>query len=218
MKRNALFIVLIIFLALGNFFQYYLSKRQNIRLTEAIRVMEQKIGRDEGSKDFENFELKNDIQAYLQNDGLTFPTNLPVYEPGSKTPDKLKHLLQKKTLVIRISQANCLTCIDAILPLVNQMKSGHVLLLADYTNERFLKKVIENHQLTFPCYRIKQLPDLPIERLGIPYMFLIGKDQKMYSLYIPHKEMLNEVEKSLKELENRLSDSTKKNLSEESIS
>lgn len=92
------------------------------------------------------------------------------------------------------------------------------MLLADYTNERFLKKVIENHRLVFPCYRIKQLPDLPIERLGAPYLFLMDKDRKMHCVYIPHKEMLEEVEKSLKELGRRLPDFTPGKTAEKSVS
>lgn len=218
MKKKLFIITLIAFLASGNFFQYYLSKKQSTRFAEAIHAMERKIGQDEASKDFENFELKNDIQTCLQNDGLEFPTDISVYAPGSKTPVRLSRLIREKTLVVRISQSNCLTCIDAILPLVNQVKSKHILLLADYTNERFLKKVIENHRLAFPCYRIKQLPDLPIERLGAPYLFLMDKDRKMHCVYIPHKEMLEEVEKSLKELGRRLPDFTPGKTAEKSVS
>lgn len=196
MKKNLFIIALIAFLASGNFFQYYLSKKQNARFAEAIHAMERKTGRDEAGKDFENFELKNDIQTCLQNDGLEFPTDISVYAPGSKTPVRLSELLREKTLVVR----------------------KHILLLADYTNERFLKKVIENHRLVFPCYRIKQLPDLPIERLGAPYLFLMDKDRKMHCVYIPHKEMLEEVEKSLKELGRRLPDFTPEKAAEKSVS
>ena len=201
---KTLVIALVIFLFLGNFFQYYLSNKQNDKCMEIIQSMKQEAEKSAANRDFENFEMKNDIRTFLQNDGLKFPVDILVDELGGKTSIPLRQLLHRETLVVRISQANCMTCLDAILPLLSHLKKENILLLADYTNARFLKKMVENHHLSFPCYRIKRLPDLPIEKLGVPYLFLLDKDGEMHSLYIPHKEMLDEVEQCLEIMVSRL--------------
>lgn len=204
-KRKILIVSLISFLLLGNLFQYYVSQTQSKRFVSAINEIKQKADQESGRHQFDSFELKNDIQSYLRSDGLRLPSSTMVYDADTDTAIPLQGLLSRKTLLVRISQANCMVCLDVILPLLNKIGNQSIILLADYTNKRFLKKIKENHHITYPCYRIKKLFPIPMEELSVPYLFITDKDMQIECLYVPHKEMLDEVEKCFEIMTDRLS-------------
>lgn len=141
----------------------------------------------------------------MQNDGLSLLPGTTIYDSETDMPIRLQDFLTCKPLIVRISQANCMACLDAILPLLDKLSHRPIILLADFSNKRFLKKIKENHNINYPCYRIKTVFPIPIEELSVPYMFITDKDLQIECLYIPHKEMLDEAKKSLEIITNRLS-------------
>lgn len=203
--KNLIISIALLLLLSGNLFQYVISKKQNKQLINAIEKMKQDSEQKISTCEFNSYELKNDIQTCLQNDGLRIDPETKVYDMETHEADKLKNLLTHKTLLIRISQANCQVCIDALLSLFNKVKSGHILLLADYTNSRFLKKIKENHQITYPCYKIEKPFAIPVEDLCVPYLFIMDEKMEVNCLYIPHKEMPEEIEKCLEIINKRIS-------------
>lgn len=204
MKKNII-IGVILFLLFGNLFQYYISQTQNKRFINVITEVKQATEQKNNRCQFDLFELKNDIQSYLRNDGLELFSNITVYDLETNEAIRLQDLLSHKTLLVRISQANCMACLDAILPLLDKVNKEQVILLADYTNKHFLKKIKENHQIKYSCYRIKSILPIPVEELDVPYMFIADRNMQIECLYVPHKEMLDEVEMCIDILKNRLS-------------
>lgn len=202
--QNIIVSIVLLLLLSGNLFQYIISQKQNKQLISAIEKIKQDSEQKINTCEFNSFELKNDIQTYLQNDGLKIDPETKVYDMETHEAVRLKNLLSHKNLLIRISQANCQVCIDAILSLLDKVKSEHILLLADYTNNRFLKKIRENHNITYPCYKITKPFLIPVEDLCVPYLFITDKDMEVECLYIPHKEMPEEIEKCLKIITKRL--------------
>ena len=184
---------------------YCFDRRLRSLIFNAIEKIKQDSEQEINTCEFNSYELKNDIQTCLQNDGLRIDPGTKVYDMETHEAVKLKNLLTHKTLLIRISQANCQVCIDALLSLFNKVKSGHILLLADYTNSRFLKKIKENHQITYPCYKIEKPFAIPVEDLCVPYLFIMDEKMEVNCLYIPHKEMPEEIEKCLEIINKRIS-------------
>ena len=126
--KNLIISIALLLLLSGNLFQYVISKKQNKQLINAIEKMKQDSKQEINTCEFNSYELKNDIQTYLQNDGLRIDPETKVYDMETHEAAKLRNLLSHKTLLIRISQANCQVCIDALLSLLNKVKSGHLLL------------------------------------------------------------------------------------------
>ena len=128
------------------------------------------------------------------------PTADVVYENMKKIDDidlktetdsilKLSSLLDdKKKIVVRISNAACVSCIQDFCAVLFQYFSGsEIIYISDYGSAKelfFMKQIlgIENQ-----VYRVEALK-LPIDKEKKFYVFIIDKDLSIEKFFLPHYE------------------------------
>ena len=100
----------------------------------------------------------------------------------------LERLLDKKKIVVRISNAACVSCIQDFCAVLFQYFSGsEIIYISDYGSAKelfFMKQIlgIENQ-----VYRVEALK-LPIDKEKKFYVFIIDKDLSIEKFFLPHYE------------------------------
>lgn len=202
MKRLVIFILLVVVLASWIYHFNVLEKKQKEYSAQAEET-EQKHFDETNAMSFELFTLKEDMQVCTQNEGLIIDETVKVRNEEQELV-LLKDVFQGKTLVVRISQSHCQVCIETVIPMLKASGIEDIVILADYTNKRFLKKFKENHEIEYRCFTIENSPRLPIDDLNIPYLYVMDKNMQVDCLFIPHKEIPEQTERYLKTMAERL--------------
>ncbi len=102
---------------------------------------------------------------------------------------KIESLISKPTLVMRYSELNCHSCVDAMLtelknnPFFNEKNS---LLLAWYNEPAYLYQFKRMNRIEMPVYNIKNT-GLLADTLNMPYFFIIDKDLRVSKVLIPEE-------------------------------
>ena len=73
------------------------------------------------------------------------------------------------------------------MPLLKKSGIQQIVILGDYTNKRFFRKMKELHEVDFRCFKTEASFHLPIDDLNIPYLFVTDKNLLVSNLFIPHK-------------------------------
>lgn len=202
MKQLIIFILLVAVL-ISWIYHYRVIEKQQDGHAREIETLEKEYFEKTEKTDFALFTLKEDMRVCMQNEGLRIDEKVTVSDEKQKTV-LLQQVFPKKTLVVRISQANCQVCIEAVMPLLKESGIQQIVILGDYTNKRFLRKMKELHEIDFRCFKTGESFHLPIDDLNIPYLFVTDKSLLVSNLFIPHKEMLEQTELYLSIIPERL--------------
>jgi hypothetical protein len=128
--------------------------------------------------------LKTNFQVGIENNDLIIET----MQPSSNSLFEHK---QDKLLVCRFSEYNCESCVDyaikSIQASVALIGKENILFLGSYKNNRIFNK----HK---PLYGIDSLNvrnifdlNIPAEKLGYPYYFVIDSTFRLLNIFIPDK-------------------------------
>lgn len=139
----------------------------------------------------------NSLSIYqLQNEGVKIDKATYVEdEKGQK--HLLKDLLKSgPKLVFRYSEVNCQTCVESeIVPLINFMaENGNdkVIFLTTYQDRKYLLDFKRFNKIKTEIYNIPENGlGLPIEKLNIPYLFVIDANMQTNLIFIPEKNREN---------------------------
>ena len=120
MKQFIIFILLVAVL-ISWIYHYKVVEKQHVDYSREMETLEKKYFEKTEKNDFALFTLKEDMRVCMQNEGLRIGEKLMVPDEKQEAA-LLQQVFQKKTLVVRISQANCQVCVEAVMPLLK--KSG----------------------------------------------------------------------------------------------
>jgi len=98
-------------------------------------------------------------------------------------------IMERPKLVLRYSELNCQSCVDAMLAQLqncNSFGKENTLLLAYYKNPAYLYQFKRMNRLLLPVYSIKNT-GLPPDTLNIPYFYILGKDLDVSNFFIPEE-------------------------------
>lgn len=194
--------ILIVLLCIGGTYLYFTQEKKRQELLKSVEGLKYDYQLETGSKDFALSTMKEDMNMCYQNEGKMLDPQMRIYENG-KEMNRLSDVIQEKTLVVRFSQLNCQACITALTPLLKKLKGKRVIFLADYTNKRYLKEFQKAYNTDHRFFKIEALP-IPMEELNVPYFFLLDKKLEIDCIFIPHKEMLDQVEKYLEVIKDKI--------------
>lgn len=97
-------------------------------------------------------------------------------------------------LVFKISNSNCSSCLRFILSSLDKMMKripkDQLLLIADNSNIREIKAVMNSWNVKCPVYRVEENAFSQIlKEENVPFNFIIDADLQMKDLFIPMKEL-----------------------------
>lgn len=203
MMKSRMIALLILICLLGTY-QYYAQMQKQCELQKTINELQESYHSESNNKDFTLSVLKEDMKICLQNEGLVLDPNIPINENGD-VEHALSDIVKDKTLIIRLSQFNCQVCIETIKPMLEKINVKNVVFLVTYTNKRFLKELKKGiDQENWRFFKVNSL-NIPIESLNVPYFFVLDEKLSLNYVFIPHKEMLEMIEKYLEIVELHLS-------------
>ncbi|WP_442795896.1 hypothetical protein [Pelobium manganitolerans] len=156
----------------------------------------------------ENEHLKEFIAVNSQKNFIFLPALAEAYEvsdTGRKKPIQVFNNITRKTLVVRYTAIGCNACSDLFFKKLNQQKDVlnkyDVLVLADYSDYvSFLKwyKIAEVNQKVLQLEK-GSIP-LPLEQVNSSYVFVIDRDKRVSSLFIPRSLFPEHISLYLKSL------------------
>lgn len=145
--------------------------------------------------------LKTQINILETKDWLQMESGQKRLNPNlelineNQQPIRLEELLDgQKKLVFRYSELNCHQCVDSafksLKSLVKEIGEEKVIILASYSRFRSLALFKRLNQLKMDVYNInEEALGIPLERSGIPFMFLLDKEYKTKFVFVPEKTM-----------------------------
>lgn len=136
-------------------------------------------------------ELKSMILNNIHSESAIVSERLLIEELESKEVFTPKILTNSgPVLVLRISQNTCQVCIEQELKRMNEMSvpliHNRFIILASYDNLRDLKLFQKENQINYPIYKIiSDSLSIPLEKLSIPYFFVLDNSLKATNLFYP---------------------------------
>jgi len=131
---------------------------------------------------------KNIINFQLFSEGTRLDPSLSL--KTEKSDSQLLHnVLDRTKLVLRYSELNCQSCLDAVLTQIqsnSNFSNENTLLLAYYKNPAYLYQFKRMNRLRLPVYSINKT-GLPPDTLNIPYFYLLDKDLRVSNVFIPEE-------------------------------
>lgn len=175
------FLLIVLFVSLS--FVYILLVR-NKRLNKENRLLQ----RQYEAVDNALFRMEEMQKTYLQYENMKEIDDIDL-KTETDSILKLSSLLgDKKKIVVRISNAACVSCIQDFCAVLFQYFSGsEIIYISDYGSAKelfFMKQVlgIENQ-----IYRVEALK-LPIDKEKKFYVFIIDKNLSIEKFFLPHYE------------------------------
>lgn len=111
-----------------------------------------------------------------------------------QSPHSLADLIgQDHKLVMRYSELHCDVCVDETMKqlkrFTEEIGQDQVLLISSYANPRDMYTFKRLNQIQLPLYNLgEQKLDLRAEEADVPYLFVIGPDQKVDLVFLAYKE------------------------------
>lgn len=106
----------------------------------------------------------------------------------------LSEIIDGNKLVLRYSDLNCNTCIDEQINNLNsntqQIGIENIILLTTYESYVHMQRFRKVNKIKFPIYNLGNELNKDIEDLGLPYYFILNKDNfRINNMYIAMKEI-----------------------------
>jgi hypothetical protein len=93
-------------------------------------------------------------------------------------------------LIFRFSESSCELCVDSVLVCLrkhsDRIGKKNIIILTSYDDIAYLVLFKKYEEIDFQIYNARNI-DLPIEKLNVPYLFVIDKSLKTNCIFIPEK-------------------------------
>lgn len=134
-----------------------------------------------------NMMVKNMAQFQLFSENSTLPDTITMIDEKGNAI-KLQSQLAKPKLILRYSELNCQTCVDAMISEIKANKSidsNNMLMLAFYKQTSYLYQFKRMNRINMPVYSLQKalLPDT----LNVPYFFMLHPNLTTSNVYIPEE-------------------------------
>ncbi|RQO64395.1 hypothetical protein DBR40_25560 [Pedobacter sp. KBW01] len=135
----------------------------------------------------------NYIKLVLHNENKLIGLNVKVQDTSFKKISLRDLISKKKTVIFRYSWNDCDLCIGAVTKVINQLKNTgtQILIITDsYSDNDFLTKA-KHSTSKLPIYSLldeKKGLNLPLEHMGIPFLFTVSPQGITSRIFIPFKE------------------------------
>lgn len=145
--------------------------------------------------------LKMDQLLTINSSGEKIPHDVLLYDETGQSTTLGNICCDKKKFVFRYTHLDCDVCIDAILPQLESLSRDigidNVVFLATYSNNRDLYVFKHVNEIRNCIYNIDLL-SIALDKINLPYCFVLNADNSMSHLFIPRKEMLDQTEEYFK--------------------
>lgn len=126
-------------------------------------------------------------------DGIKLETDAIVTKVNG-VDDKLCNIVDGNKLILRYSELNCNTCIEAQIVNLNRYADSigmhNILLFTTYHNHSYMKRFKKMNKIKFEIYNVSAELDSALTDIGLPYFFVLTPcDNRVQSMYIPQKEL-----------------------------
>ncbi len=128
------------------------------------------------------------MRFQLLTEGIKLNAETAIFN-GKIETIPLRSIITQPLIVLRYSELNCQSCVDAMLTQLQSNKtldSSNTLLLAWYNNPAYLYQFKRMNRIKLPVYSIKNT-GLPPDTLNIPYFYLLDKDLRVSNVFIPEE-------------------------------
>lgn len=195
-------IVFAILCCIGTTYFCLAQIKKQQKLIKVLADFQYEYSEKQDSKDFKLATLKEDMITCYTNEGEMLNDSIVLFEDGTEKVF-LFNVIDNKTLIIRLSQLNCQVCVVAFMPLLHKLSHKKIFFLIDYTNKRYFDEFKKTCNANHRFFKIESLPT-SLDTLNIPYFFLLDKNLKMDCVFVPHKEMIEQTEKYLEIVNNKI--------------
>jgi hypothetical protein len=157
--------------------------------------------------------LYNNAQLQWITEGSILDPNLTV-ESANSNPINLSTIIgNKKRIILRFSDRNCMSCIEAQLGLISNLKNTFekedILLLASADIKRNIIIKLKQFDIENPIYFTDyNIAGINLERYNVPYYFVTDTNLTMDLVFIPAKEIPTLSENYLSFIKKKLEDNS----------
>lgn len=140
-------------------------------------------------KKLKNYFIERDKRS-ISSEGLFITDSLRI-KGINQTAYSLSELIEEPfSLIFYFEESHCRTCIEEELSRMNEYfgdsEKNNILILISGMNERNVKYLKKSNQINFGVYQIEPNKlKLPINKFGIPFLFVLSPNGKVHSLFIP---------------------------------
>ncbi len=132
----------------------------------------------------------------LQLNSEDYHVNDILLEDENQNKFRLSSIIDNEPhIILRFTEKHCSSCVDySLKELMNYAECSdnldNIVILASYDNVRKLKAFIKSQDLTIPIFNTgHEMLDIPIERIGMPYLFVLDNLYRTKYVFIPAKEI-----------------------------
>lgn len=130
-----------------------------------------------------------DLGVFMENEAVGF-TNIQLKDTANNLTRIKSILPNKNTLFLKISNADCSTCIDTTLNILKEFYTalnGRFILLSDLHNPRQVKVLKSEYNIDAPLFLYNSLEFnfMPLDKDASPYFFVLDKNMKTQLVFRP---------------------------------
>lgn len=203
MKNDIFKIAIVSILILCNIFCLLLLIRERQIHDSKISILIDKVSEEKIISEL----INEDRFLAFQNEGYTISKKLEIINQNGDKIDFASYMSERQYLIFRYSFLNCQPCVDEVLRLLkmsmNEVDSSQILIFSNYQLLNDLKKFRRINKIFDEVYKVDSL-NLPIDKLNIPYFFVLGKNMQVSHIFIPQKESPKTTERYLNMVKNKL--------------
>lgn len=142
----------------------------------------------------------------IEADGYEFKKDMYLKEiDGTKVT--IANIFTRSTLVLRVSEENCGTCIQAVLDLLknedNYSEINSLIVLCRFENIRNARAFKNSSNIDWPLYILNKT-DIPADNCNSPYLFVIDENLMSSKFHIVIKDFEELTKNYLKSVEKTL--------------
>lgn len=133
----------------------------------------------------------------LSSDGCKFIPSMT----DSLNQAKIKQAMHSvPKLVFYYSDLNCNSCVESIVAEIENFRDSigidNIIYISDYKRTRDMQIFKRINQIKSEIFNISSL-NIPMDQAHVPFLFVLGKDNEVRSVYVPNKEDLNNLKSYL---------------------
>lgn len=182
MKKNVLYLLILglIGLNIGTWLHYYSYRKKAILVIDALH------------KDCNNTRsIEKIMKVSIDNSNIQLKDVFVRDSSNTSIPLKNYFRKNKYLLVNRFSESHCESCVSHSIRMINNkissLKKENILFLGDYRNNKIFNRLKVSYGIdTLNIGNVKNI-DIPAEKLGYPYYFVIDSALSVQHLFVPDK-------------------------------
>lgn len=135
--------------------------------------------------------IKGNLMLQFSSDGHKM-INVDIGNDGHM---KIQDIVKiKPRLVFRFSSDHCITCLEAAMEALqllidDEFEFDNMVFLPKYHNKRAYNIFLKDNNINVNIYNVTDDLEIPAEKFGVPYFFVLMPDLTTLSTFIPAKEL-----------------------------